>query len=85
MMDAENAEFERMAREMIERHGARAARVATERLNEMIDRDNPRGREIWACIVHLIHQKQGTGPISDDWHDAVLRPAKPHVASFRVG
>ena len=32
-----------------------------ERLNEMIDRNNIRGRDIWACVVHAIHEQQGAG------------------------
>ena len=58
-----STEIERLARDMIARHGDRAARVAAETLNEMIDRDNVRGRDVWACVVHLIHERQGTGPV----------------------
>ena len=57
-----DAEIDRMAREMIARYGSRAAEQAAERLNDMIDRDNIRGRDIWACVVHAVHQRQGTGP-----------------------
>ena len=56
-----STEIERLARDMIARHGDRAARVAAETLNEMIDRDNVRGRDVWACVVHAIHELQGTG------------------------
>lgn len=54
------AEIERMARELIDRYGANAVKHAIERLNEMIDRGNIRGRDIWACVVHAIHQHQET-------------------------
>ena len=62
-MVVQDAEIERAARDMIARHGPDAARVAAERLNEMIDHNNIRGRDIWACVVHVIHQRQGTGPV----------------------
>lgn len=72
-----DAEIDRMAREMIAKHGARAAEQAAERINEMIDRDNARGRDIWACVVHAIHQRQGTGPAHPadipDWRASPLR------------
>jgi hypothetical protein len=29
----------------------------------MIDRNNIRDRDIWACVVHAIHERQGTGPV----------------------
>jgi hypothetical protein len=61
-MIVSDAHVDRLAREMIARHGARAALAAAERLNEMIDRNNWRGRDIWACVVHAIHQQQGTAP-----------------------
>jgi hypothetical protein len=28
----------------------------------MIDRNNIPGRDLWACVVHRIHERQGTGP-----------------------
>ena len=62
-MVVHDAEVERLAREMIARHGHDAARVAAERLNEMIDRNNIPGRDVWACVVHEIHVRQGTGPV----------------------
>ncbi len=49
-----DSEIERLARDMIATHGPRAARIATERLNDMIDRNNIPGRELWACVVHVI-------------------------------
>jgi len=76
-MVASDAEIERLAREMIAQHGDRAARAATEKLNEMIDRDNVRGRDVWACVVHLIHERQGTGPVwahqPADWCNGIPR------------
>lgn len=61
-MVRDEAEAERLARDMIARHGPRAAREAIERLNDMIDRNNIPGRDLWACVVHAIHERQGTGP-----------------------
>lgn len=52
---------ERIAGEMIATHGARAARMAVERLNETIDRNDASGRDFWACVVRVIHQRQGAG------------------------
>ncbi len=70
-MVVHDAEVERLAGDMIARHGANAARVAAQRLNEMIDRNNVPGRDIWACVVHEIHQRQGSGPVwaagAPDW------------------
>ncbi|MBV9824329.1 MAG: hypothetical protein JO001_01410 [Alphaproteobacteria bacterium] len=72
-MVSNDAEIERLAREMIGRYGQGAARVAAEHLNDMIDRDNAKGRDFWACVVHEIHQHQGTGPLWADfpylWED----------------
>ena len=42
-----DAEIERLARATIAKHGSRAARVATERLNEMIDRNGTEPSEGW--------------------------------------
>jgi hypothetical protein len=61
-MFVKDAEIERIARELLAEHGPRAARVAAERLNEMIDRNNIRGRDIWACVVHAIHEQQDASP-----------------------
>jgi len=62
-MVVSDAEIERLARDMIAQHGSRAAVVAAGRLNEMIDRNNVRARDVWACVVHVIHELQGTGPV----------------------
>ncbi len=65
-MAAEDVEIERVARELIAEHGPDAARVAAEQLNNMIDRNDTEGREMWACIVHVIHEQQGTSPARAD-------------------
>jgi hypothetical protein len=71
------AEIERIARDLIARHGSEAAREAIERLNEMIDRNNIPGRDLWACVVHRIHERQGSGPVwagsVADWRSGALR------------
>jgi hypothetical protein len=76
-MVVSDAEIDRLARDMIAQHGDRAARVAAEKLNEMIDRDNVRGRDVWACVVHLIHERQGSGPVwaeeEPDWRNSLPR------------
>jgi hypothetical protein len=48
---------ERVARGMIARHGADAAREATVQLNRMIDRGDLNARDLWACVVHVIHER----------------------------
>ena len=58
-----DADIERIAGELIAQHGPQAARVAAEQLNVMIDRNDIRGRDLWACIVHLIHERRGSGPV----------------------
>ena len=47
---------ERVARGMIARHGADAAREATIHLNRMIDRGDIAARDLWAYVVHVIHE-----------------------------
>lgn len=80
-MPAHDAEIDRLAREMIAQHGANAARVAAERLNEMIDRSNVPGRELWACVVHRIHERQDSGPVwagaAPDWRTPAQHLASP--------
>ena len=61
-----DADIERVAGELIAKHGQQAARVAAEQLNAMIDRNDVSGRDIWACIVHLIHERQATGVVEAD-------------------
>ena len=61
-----DADIERIAGELIARHGPLAARIAAERLNVMIDTNDLHGRDLWACIVRVIHQRQGTGSVEAD-------------------
>jgi hypothetical protein len=49
---------ERVARSMISRHGANAAREATQHLNRVIDRGDLDARDLWAQVVHIIHDQQ---------------------------
>jgi hypothetical protein len=49
---------ERLAIGMIARHGADAAREAIVRLNRMIDRGDVAARDLWACVVHVIHERR---------------------------
>lgn len=58
-MPTNETEIELLARAMIERHGNDAARSAVTRLNQMIDRGDWDGRDRWACVVHMIHERQG--------------------------
>lgn len=78
-MVADDAEIERLAQDLIAKHGPRAAWVAAERLNEMIDRNNIPGRDVWACVVHAIHERQGSGPVwaggAGDWRSITPRLA----------
>ena len=55
-MPTSEGEAIRIAREMIVRHGDNAVFVAVERLNNMIDGDDWRGRDLWARVVHAIHE-----------------------------
>jgi hypothetical protein len=43
---------------MIARHGADAAREAIIHLNRMIDRGDFAARDLWACVVHVIHEQR---------------------------
>jgi hypothetical protein len=52
-------EIELLARAMIDRHGADAAKTAVVQLNQNIDRGDWDGRDRWACVVRAIHQQQG--------------------------
>jgi hypothetical protein len=65
-MVVRDADIDRIARELIAKHGADAARVAAQQLNAMIDRNDTNGRETWACIVHVIHELQSTTPAGAD-------------------
>jgi hypothetical protein len=59
---ASETAIDRLAREMIERHGSQAALRAIERLNDRIDKADWNGRQLWAAVVHAIHELQQTGP-----------------------
>jgi hypothetical protein len=43
---------------MISRHGANAAREAAQHLNRVIDRGDLAARDLWAHVVHIIHDRQ---------------------------
>jgi hypothetical protein len=58
-MPTNETEIELLARAMIDRHGASAAKAAVLRLNQMIDQGDWDGRDRWACVVHMIHDRQG--------------------------
>jgi hypothetical protein len=55
-------EIEHLARAMIERHGADAAKAAVAHLNKTIDRGDWESRERWACVVRTIHENQSASP-----------------------
>jgi hypothetical protein len=71
-MPTNETEIELLARAMIDRHGTDAARTAVIRLNQMIDRGDWDGRDRWACVVHMIHERQGVGA-------AVARPERGSI------
>jgi hypothetical protein len=56
------AAIQALAREMIERHSAKAAVRAVERVNDRIDRRDWSGRDVWAAVVHAIHDLQHAVP-----------------------
>lgn len=58
-MPTNETEIELLARAMIDRHGEGAAKAAVLRLNQMIDRGDWEARDRWACVVHMIHDRQG--------------------------
>ena len=43
---------------MISRHGANAAKEAAQHLNRVIDLGDLAARDLWACVVHIIHDRQ---------------------------
>jgi hypothetical protein len=55
---------------MIAHHGADAAREATAYLNRMIDRGDLAARDLWACVVHIIHERRGANLLSDAGKEA---------------
>ena len=50
------ARVEDIARALIEQHGTRAAHAAVERLNHSIDERDQSARDVWAQVVHAIHE-----------------------------
>ena len=52
------ARVDALARSLIEEHGIRAVGVAVERLNQSIDERDVHGRDLWAQVVHAIHEHQ---------------------------
>ena len=62
-MPTSETEIELLARAMIDRHGAGAAKAAVLRVNQMIDRGDWEGRDRWACVVRTIHESLGAGPV----------------------
>lgn len=70
---------ERAAQSMISRHGANAAREAAQNLNRVIDRGDIGARDLWACIVHIIHERQNGIATS-----AVIAPDDRVSVSSRV-
>jgi hypothetical protein len=71
---ASETAIDRLARDMIERHGAEAALRAVERLNDRIDRGDLSGRDTWAAVVHAIHELQHAGAFSP-FRSPTRRPA----------
>ena len=53
-----SAKVDEAARDLIERHGTKAAHIALERLNQSIDQADLFGRNFWAQVVHAIHEDQ---------------------------
>jgi hypothetical protein len=76
---------ERVARRMIARHGASAAREATLQLNQTIDRGDLSARDLWACVVHLIHERQQGGALDGDGEaDAFIKSGQEIAASRQL-
>lgn len=73
-MPTNETEIELLARAMIDRHGADAAKAAVLRLNQMIDRGDWDGRDRWACVVHMIHDRQGLVPSFPSSRDRAQQP-----------
>jgi hypothetical protein len=63
---ASEAAVQALASDMIERHGAEAALRAAERINERIDNADWSGRDLWAAVVHAIHELQPAVPLPRD-------------------
>ncbi|HWB47481.1 MAG TPA: hypothetical protein VG651_00090 [Stellaceae bacterium] len=75
-MPTNETEIELLARAMIDRHGADAARAAVVRLNQMIDGGDWEGRDRWACVVHMIHDRQGIGMAHLSRHQGTRRETR---------
>ena len=71
---ASEAAIDRLARDMIERHGEQAALRAVERLNDRIDKGDWNRRDTWAAVVQAIHELQNVGPFSP-FRSPTRRPA----------
>jgi hypothetical protein len=71
---ASEAAIDRLARDMIERHGEQAALRAVERLNDRIDKGDWNRRDTWAAVVQAIHELQNVGPFSR-FRSPTRRPA----------
>jgi hypothetical protein len=80
-MLASESEVLRLAREMIRQHGLQAAVRAAERVNDRIDDGDWRGRDVWARVVHAIHEMQrvdaGMPPSDEPWRDPRPRTSAP--------
>jgi hypothetical protein len=60
-------EIEAIARQLVTDHGSRAPIVASEQLNECIDRGDQCGRDDWVQVVYVIHRlQQGMRP-DESW------------------
>jgi hypothetical protein len=78
-MPTGETEIELLARAMIDRHGADAAKTAVGRLNQMIDSGDWAGRDRWACVVRTIHEGLGVIPYPSRNRD-VRRAPTAHAA-----
>ena len=57
MIDPDEKVVQCKARLLIAQHGAGAAQVAIDRLNESIDRQDWYERDVWARVVRAIHEQ----------------------------
>ena len=55
-----SAKIDKAARDLLAEHGAKAAYIALEKLNQSIDHADLFGRDFWAQVVHAIHENQDT-------------------------
>lgn len=55
-------EIDFIARAIIAQHGDGAARAAVDHLNAMIDQGDFHSRDMWARVVHAIHDHQRLRP-----------------------